>query len=228
MQQLGYASSCISFSLSPVARDWFLGLSTQRKTLGLPSLKAAKDITVGLKRNWRSMKGSVLLAQSHASHSRFCCMVPKEGADVRYLTHSAIEGGRTRLKQSKTSTAVNVPVVGPLREALEACPCGGIFPLENRNVGVYSAKGFQNLIKRACIKAELPHCSAHGLRKSAAARLRTAGCTDQEGMAITGHKSVSVYRAYAGNAADAKLADAAMERTYGSQMSNSRKNLDTA
>ena len=42
-------------------------------------------------------------------------------------------------------------------------------------------------------------------------------------MAITGPKSLSLHRSYAENAADAKLADAAMERTYGSQMSNSRE-----
>lgn len=148
--------------------------------------------------------------------------------DVRFLTHKAIEGDRIRLKQSKTSTAVNVPVVPPLRQALAAGPLGRTLLLEGRDGNAYSAGGFQTLVKRACVKAGLPHCSAHGLRKSAAARLRAAGCTDQEGMAITGHKSVSMYRMYAGNAGNADLADAAMARTYGVQMSNDTGSLDTA
>lgn len=148
--------------------------------------------------------------------------------DVRFLTHKAIEGGRIRLKQSKTSTAVDVPVVAPLRETLDASDLGKTLLLENKNGDAFTAKGFYNLIKRACIKADLPHCSAHGLRKSAAARLREAGCSDREGMAITGHKSVAMYRKYAGTAGDAELADAAMLRTYGGEVSNPREKLDTA
>lgn len=148
--------------------------------------------------------------------------------DVRFMTHRAIEGGRIRIKQSKTSTAVNVPVVEPLREALDAGPLGETLLLENNGGDAFTAKGFYNLVKRACVKAGLPHCSPHGLRKSAAARLKAAGCTDREGMAITGHKSVAMYREYAGEAGDADLADAAMQRTYGGKVSNPPEKLDTA
>ncbi|MEL7690527.1 tyrosine-type recombinase/integrase [Citromicrobium bathyomarinum] len=147
--------------------------------------------------------------------------------DVRYLTHRAISGGRIRLKQSKTSTAVDVPVVDTLRIALDAGPLGKTLLLENRDGTAFTAKGFYNLVKRACIKADLPHCSAHGLRKSAAARLRVAGCSDQEGMAITGHKSIAMYRKYAGDAGDAALADSAMAKAYGAEMSNPLEKLDT-
>lgn len=152
----------------------------------------------------------------------------QRSADVRFLTHRAIEGGRIRLKQSKTSTAVDVPVVAPLRASLDAGPLGAILLLENNRGTAYTPKGFYNLVKRACIKAGLPHCSPHGLRKSAAARLQAAGCTDREGMAITGHKSVKMYREYAGNAGDAKAADSAMKRTYGGKVSNPSEKLDTA
>lgn len=152
----------------------------------------------------------------------------QRSADVRFLTRRAIEGGRIRLKQSKTSTAINVPVVGPLQEAIEAGPLGLTLILENNRGDAFTAKGFYNLMRRACDKAGLPHCSAHGLRKAAAARLKRAGCSDQEGMAITGHKSISMYRQYAGDAGDAALADSAMAKAYGSKVSNLAERLDTA
>lgn len=89
-------------------------------------------------------------------------------------------------------------------------------------------KGFYNMVKRACIAAGLPHCSAHGLRKAAARRLRDAGCPDDEGMAITGHKSVAMYLKYAGDSGNAARADSAMARTYGGKVSNPPEKLDTA
>lgn len=152
----------------------------------------------------------------------------QRSADVRFLTRKAIEGERIRLKQSKTSTAVNVPIVELLREALDAGPLGEVLVLENNQGTAYTAKGFYNMVKRACIAAGLPHCSAHGLRKAAARRLRDAGCPDEEGMAITGHKTVAMYRRYAGDSGNAARADSAMARTYGGKVSNPPKKLDTA
>lgn len=96
----------------------------------------------------------------------------QRSGDVRLMTADSIEGGRIRLSQSKTSNAVDVPVVEPLQEALDAGPIGTGTLLENKDGEPFSAKGFYNLVKRACIQAELPHCSAHGLRKSAARRCR--------------------------------------------------------
>lgn len=148
----------------------------------------------------------------------------QRSGDVRIMPTTMIEGGRIQLSQSKTSNAVDVPVVEPLQEALDAGPLGKTTLLENKDGEPFSAKGFYNLVKRACINAGLPHCSAHGLRKSAARRCREAGCTDDEGMAITGHKTVKEYRRYAGDAGMGARADAAM----GKVMANRAKKLDTA
>lgn len=134
----------------------------------------------------------------------------QRSGDVRYMTHGSIQGGRIRLKQSKTSTAVDVPVVEPLAIALEAGPLGAVTLLETKSGEPFTQKGFYNFMKRACIGAGLPHCSPHGLRKSAARRCREAGCSDEQGMAITGHKSVKEYRHYAGSSDTASRADAAM------------------
>lgn len=79
----------------------------------------------------------------------------------------------------------------------------------------YTAKGFYNLVKDACIAAGLPHCSAHGLRKAAARRCREAGCTPEEGMAITGHQTLKEYLRYAGTDSHANKATAGMAKVYG-------------
>ena len=60
-------------------------------------------------------------------------------------------------------------------------------PESNRGAP-FTEKGFYNLVKDACRKAGLPHCSPHGLRKSASRRCREAGCTDEEGKAIAAQK----------------------------------------
>ncbi len=63
-----------------------------------------------------------------------------------------------------------------------------------------------------CNEAGLPHCSAHGLRKAAAARLAERGATAHEIMAITGHKTLEEVERYTRAAQQAKLADAAMAK----------------
>lgn len=147
----------------------------------------------------------------------------QRSGDVRLMTLRTIAGGRIMLDQSKTNNAVDVPVVEPLRLALETGPLGDINLLENKDGYPFTPKGFYNMMKRACIDAGLPHCSPHGLRKSAARRCREAGCTDEEGMAITGHKTVREYRRYAGDASIGLRADAAMAKI----MANHIKKLAT-
>lgn len=139
----------------------------------------------------------------------------QRSGDVRFLTRKAIEDGRVRLKQSKTSNAVSVPIVAPLREALDAGPLGELLVLESNRGAAFTAKGFYNMVKRACIAADLPHCSAHGLRKAAAARLKARGVRDEDGMAITGHKTLREYLRYAGDTGNEERADRAMETAYG-------------
>ena len=107
------------------------------------------------------------------------------------------------------------------REALDAGPLGTATLLETKDRGPFTPKGFYGMMKRACILAGIGHCSPHGLRKSAARRCREAGCTDDEGMAITGHKTVKEYRRYAGDSGRADLADAAMAKV----MANRAKKL---
>lgn len=148
----------------------------------------------------------------------------QRSGDVRLLTHATIARGRIPLDQSKTGNAVDVPIVAPLREALDAGPLGTTMLLESNRGVPFTEKGFYNLIKDACRLAGIGHCSPHGLRKSAARRCREAGCTDDEGMAMTGHKTIREYRRYAGESGNGARADAAMDKV----MANHAKRLASA
>ncbi|MEM1051943.1 MAG: hypothetical protein AAGI28_07605 [Pseudomonadota bacterium] len=55
--------------------------------------------------------------------------------------------GRIRLRQSKTSNTVDVPIVILLQEALDAGPIGKVLVLENNRGTAFTAKGFYNMVK---------------------------------------------------------------------------------
>jgi len=57
-----------------------------------------------------------------------------------------------------------------------------------------------------------PYCKAHGLRKAAARRLAEAGCSTQEIMAVTGHKTLSEVERYTRAAEQERLNAAAMAK----------------
>jgi integrase len=148
----------------------------------------------------------------------------QRSGDVRLLPRDIASKDRIEIDQSKTANDVSVPIMPELREAMDAGPLGKETLLEAKHGEPYTAKGFYNMVKRACVKAGLPHCSAHGLRKSAARRCHLAGCSDEEGMQITGHKTLAEYRRYAGiGQAKPAVADAAAAKI----MANRKKQLDT-
>ncbi|MBX9791259.1 MAG: tyrosine-type recombinase/integrase [Sphingomonas sp.] len=136
----------------------------------------------------------------------------QRSGDVRFMDPAIIAGGRIRLEQNKTSNAVDIPVVAPLQASLDAGPLGTVTLLETKDGKPFTKKGFYGMMKKACRKAGLEHCSPHGLRKAAAKRCKEAGCTNEEGMAITGHKSEKEYLRYAGSDARPEVADAAMTK----------------
>jgi len=72
--------------------------------------------------------------------------------------------------------------------------------------------GFGIWFREKCDAADLPHCSAHGLRKATARRLAEAGCSEHEIGAITGHASLREIVRYTKAADQKPLAVAAMEK----------------
>ena len=76
----------------------------------------------------------------------------------------------------------------------------------------FTANGFGNWFKKRCVEAGIPHCSAHGVRKVAAARLAELGCSDHEIMAIGGWLTIKEVQRYTKSARKRVLADRAMTR----------------
>jgi integrase len=105
-----------------------------------------------------------------------------------------------------------IPVHQTLRDIISATPSGHLsFLITDRGVP-FSAAGFGNWFREQCDKANLHHCSFHGLRKAASVRLAEAGCTPHEIAAITGHASLKEIVRYTQTADRKRLAAAAMEK----------------
>ena len=88
----------------------------------------------------------------------------------------------------------------------------------------FTSNGFGNWFKKRCREAGLPHCSAHGVRKAAAAKLAEVGCSDHEIMAIGGWKTLKEVQRYTKGARKRVLSDNAMYRVQadidGTEVSN--------
>jgi hypothetical protein len=84
----------------------------------------------------------------------------------------------------------------------------------------FTANGFGNKFRQWCNEAGLPHCSAHGLRKAAAARLAELGCTEHEIMAVTGHQTLEEVSRYSRAARQKVLAASGMAKLAGGENQN--------
>jgi integrase/recombinase XerD len=76
----------------------------------------------------------------------------------------------------------------------------------------FTVNGFGNRFKNWCRQADLPHCTAHGLRRTAAVRLAQNLATSHEIMAVTGHRSLKEAEHYTQGANRRTLADSAMKK----------------
>jgi integrase/recombinase XerD len=136
--------------------------------------------------------------------------------DVVRLGPQHIRDGRLRYRQAKNEhrspVDLDIPVHPDLRTIVEATPTNHLTFLTTAYGRAFTPSGFGNKFREWCNEAELPHCSAHGLRKAAAARLAERGATAHEIMAITGHRSLEEVERYTRAARQGKLADAAIAK----------------
>lgn len=118
----------------------------------------------------------------------------QRGSDAVRLGRPMERDGKLVLRQWKNRTRkpvdVIIPVVAPLREALDAWQGSGDTWLETPDGKPYTADGFRIRFREWCDKAGLPaNCSFHGLRKATAARMAERGKTPHEIMAALGHST---------------------------------------
>nr|WP_281270846.1 tyrosine-type recombinase/integrase [Pelagibacterium lacus] len=84
----------------------------------------------------------------------------------------------------------------------------------------FTRNGFGNWFRKRCDEAGLNHCSAHGLRKAASARMAELGCTELEIMAVTGHRTTKEIVRYTRGARQKVLAANAMAKLSAGQVEN--------
>jgi integrase/recombinase XerD len=130
-----------------------------------------------------------------------------------------IRNGRAQYVQAKNEhrspVSIDIPVHTDLAAIIGATPSGHLTLLATEYGRPFTPAGFGNAFKDWCRQANLPHCSAHGLRKAMASRLAERGATAHQIMSVTGHRSLEEVERYTRAARQAKLADSAMEKLKG-------------
>jgi integrase len=137
-------------------------------------------------------------------------------SDVILFGRQHVRSGRLIFTQQKNRNynpiSLSIPIIPVLQAIIEGSPCGDLTFLVTEFRRPFTAAGFGNKFRDWCNQAGLPNCSAHGLRKAAAARLAELGATESEIMAITGHRTSKEVTRYTRAARQAVLADSAMAR----------------
>lgn len=117
--------------------------------------------------------------------------------DCLSMRWSAFDGSGIEVLQAKTREPVYIPCHVDLRAELVAwkAETTGLTVLQTVQGRPWTANGFQVEWRKAKIKAGVDF-TFHGLRKTAAAKLAEAGCSDREIMSITGHRSTEEVTRY--------------------------------
>lgn len=107
---------------------------------------------------------------------------------------------------------IDIPLHPALAESIAASKVGNMTFLITEYGKPFTANGFGNKFKDWCRQADLPHCSAHGVRKATSTALAESEATPHEIMAITGHQTLEEVERYTKKANRKKMADTAMAK----------------
>ena len=137
-------------------------------------------------------------------------------SDIIHFGRQHVRDGWLKFTQQKNRRknpiTLEIPVVPELQKIIDNSPCGDLTFLVTKFGRPFTAAGFGNRFRAWCDEAALPQCSAHGLRKAAAARLAELGATEHEIMAVTGHRTSKEVVRYTRAANQKLLAGRALAR----------------
>jgi integrase len=148
-------------------------------------------------------------------------------SDVVRMGWQHVRGDSIAVRQQKTDTPLLIPMHPDLVQALASVPKTNLTFLLTEKGAPFTPAGFGNWFRKKCDLAGLPQCSAHGLRKAAATRLANAGCSANQIMAVTGHKSLSQVAPYVRDADQQRLARQALKIQLGSEQEQKLSNQPT-
>ena len=196
----GFISYCISQNLmttNPLAN---VELAKIKKTGGHHTW-TEDEITQYAARHARGTKARLALALLlQTGHARF---------DVARMGRQYVKSGKLSMRRQKTGVQFDIPVLPELVAELALHKSGQLAFLVTDYGQPFTAKGFGNKFRDWCNQANLPHCSAHGLRKAAAVRHALNGATAPELMAWFGWKTIGEAQRYIEEANRIKLAESA-------------------
>lgn len=114
-------------------------------------------------------------------------------SDIVQFGRQHVRDGWLTFTQAKNRgrrpVTLQIPIIPTLQSIIDATPSGNLTFLVTSFGQPFTANGFGNRFRKWCDEAGLPHCSAHGLRKAASARLAELGASEMHIMAVTGHKT---------------------------------------
>jgi integrase len=148
-------------------------------------------------------------------------------SDVVRMGWQHVSGDVIAVRQEKTGAALMIPMHPELALALASVPRKNLTFLMTEKGAPFTPAGFGNWLREQCDLAELPQCSAHGLRKAAATRLANAGCSSDQIKAITGHRSLAEVAHYTRAADQQRLARQALNMQLGAESEQALSNLPT-
>jgi len=136
--------------------------------------------------------------------------------DAPRLGPQHIRNGRVQFRQAKNEDRnpidIDIPAHPKLLASMAATPSGHMTFLVTEYGKSFTTNGFGEKFKHWCRQANLPHCSAHGLRKACATVLAEAGASEHEIASVTGHQSLEEIERYTRAAERKRLADRAMKK----------------
>lgn len=198
---------------------WFLNIAVDRKMIREnPSLgvKKVKYQTVGY-HTWTEAEVARFESRWPVGTKQRLAMdlllyTGQRSKDVRFMGRQHVTPAGIRVKQSKTGAELTIPMHPNLAASLATVPATQMQFLPTIQGPAYTAKGFYNWLKSACVAAAVPECSPHGLRKCILTRLADAGCSHSEIMAVSGHKNAKEVETYIASRDQRRLAASAFNR----------------
>ena len=152
-------------------------------------------------------------------------------ADLVQLGRQHVRDGWLCFTQHKNRNLkpirMEIPIIPELQRIIDQSPTGDLTFLVTAFNRPFTSNGFGNRFRKWCDEAGLNHCSVHGLRKAAAARLAELGCTEQEIMAITGHRTSKEVVRYTRAASQKIRAESALRRMSAGQILDKKVPLST-
>lgn len=131
--------------------------------------------------------------------------------DVVRMGRQHVRNSTLAVRQQKTGTSLEIPIHSELHTVLAATKSDHLTFLVTEQGKSFTPAGFGNRFREWCNQAGLPiGLSAHGLRKAACRRLAEAGCSANEIMSISGHRSLGEAEKYVRSADQLRLAQSAI------------------